>query len=159
MSCRSMTRRNSDSDDDLPSQKGHYWMTYGTCRQPKTLGSLNAIFWKYVVGWNHNDNLRIKFERCFVLGDVLPVTAQRFGRCNGGKDISLRCDSEPQYGEVIPCFNMHVYVCWKHTYGLRGNSCRGHAQLLSQGRHLAISMCTTSPVSSYVPGIKMYCKV
>ena len=61
---------------------------------------------------------------------VLPVTAQRFGRYSGGKDINLRCDLEPQYGEVIPCFNMHGYVCWKHTYVLGGNLCRGHAQLL-----------------------------
>ena len=32
---------------------------------------------------------------------VLPVTAQRFGRCNGGKDINLRCDLEPQYSAKL----------------------------------------------------------
>jgi len=128
MSCRSMTR-NSDNDDDLPSQKGHYWMTYGTYRQPQTLGSSNAIFWKYVVGWNQQWQFTNQIECSLVLRDVLPVTAQRFERCNGGKDISLGCDSEPQYGEVIPCFNMQVYVCWKHTY-VGGNLCRGHAQLV-----------------------------
>jgi len=47
------------------------------------------------------------YESNVTVACVLPVTAQRFGRCNGGKDINL----EPQYGEVIPCFNMHGYVC------------------------------------------------
>jgi len=106
MSCRSMTRRSGD--DDLPSQKAHYWMTYGTYRQPPTLGSSNAIFWKYIIGWNHNDNLRIKFERSLVLRNVLPVTAQRFGRCNGAKD-SLRCDSEPKlYRASIPLLKTYL---------------------------------------------------
>jgi len=58
--------------------------------QPQILGSSNAILWKYVLVWTATT---IYESNWAYLGptvrNVLLVTTQHFGQCNGEKDISF----------------------------------------------------------------------